>query len=164
MIVLLLHALHSDGAERVRGERRLATRLLRGAAVVLTIGGIALAILMSTGGDEKAPRNVAERPNPVPLSDGVMAEAAAAYRANCLACHGETGKGDGPSAAMQSHPPRDLTQGILLEKMMDGEIYWVISKGKKPVMPAFESKLTDEARWGLVHLMRTFPRPEPRLP
>ncbi len=34
-----------------------------------------------------------------------------AYTTNCLSCHGETGKGDGPVGAVLQPPPRDLSAG-----------------------------------------------------
>lgn len=33
----------------------------------------------------------------------------ALYQDHCLACHGATGRGDGPAAAALDHPPADLT-------------------------------------------------------
>jgi hypothetical protein len=37
----------------------------------------------------------------------------------------------------------------------DGELFYKISEGKKP-MPVFKSKLTEDQRWGLVLLIRSF--------
>ena len=37
----------------------------------------------------------------------------------------------------------------------DGELFYKISKGRNP-MPSFESKLTEQERWGMVLYIRTF--------
>lgn len=52
------------------------------------------------------------------------------YEISCMKCHGQTGKGDGPTAAKLSKPPADLTRiaaangGVFPEKrvrdMIDG--------------------------------------------
>ena len=34
----------------------------------------------------------------------------ATYMTNCLSCHGDTGKGDGPVGAVLQPPPRDLSK------------------------------------------------------
>jgi mono/diheme cytochrome c family protein len=43
--------------------------------------------------------------------------------------------------------------------MTDGEIFWKMTEGRKP-MPSFKKQLTDEQRWQLVNFLRTFaPKP-----
>ena len=37
----------------------------------------------------------------------------------------------------------------------DGELFYQISEGRKP-MPAFKKRLTEEQRWQLVLLVRSF--------
>ena len=46
--------------------------------------------------------------------------------------------------------------------MPDGEIYWKITEGRKP-MPSFKNQLSDEQRWQLVNFLRTLV-PKPAVP
>jgi mono/diheme cytochrome c family protein len=59
-----------------------------------------------------------------------------AYTANCVSCHGETGKGDGPVGQVLKPPPRDFaTADFQLDADEDGkagtdaDLKAVISKG-----------------------------------
>jgi mono/diheme cytochrome c family protein len=62
------------------------------------------------------------------------------YKANCVACHGETGKGDGPGAGVLKPPPRDHTDGAYMSTLSDQEIGDIIKMGGamkgKPGMPS----------------------------
>lgn len=51
------------------------------------------------------------------------------YKANCVACHGETGKGDGPGAGVLKPPPRDHTDHAYMSKLSDQEIGDIIRMG-----------------------------------
>ena len=58
------------------------------------------------------------------------------YTVNCVPCHGETGKGDGPVGAVLQPPPRDLSSGDFVfdtdgdgQKGTDADLKAVISKG-----------------------------------
>ena len=42
---------------------------------------------------------------------GDVAAGKASYTINCFACHGETGKGDGPVGVALQPPPRDFSMG-----------------------------------------------------
>lgn len=62
------------------------------------------------------------------------------YKANCVACHGESGKGDGPGAGVLKPPPRDHTDGTYMSTLSDQEIGDIIRMGGamkgKPGMPS----------------------------
>lgn len=102
----------------------------------------------------KAPARAAKKKNPVASDDKSIAAGKAAYVGNCLACHGKTGKGDGPSAPGLEKHPGDLTGGKVQDQT-DGELFWKITTGRKP-MPAYEKTLSDEQRWQVVDYLRTF--------
>ena len=102
-----------------------------------------------------APPDIKQKKNPVTPSDAVLKESKALYAEKCSNCHGDTGKGDGSDAMMYDPGPADLTDAKRMAKLTDGEIYYKITVGKKP-MPSFEKRLSEEQRWGLVLLVRSF--------
>ena len=92
--------------------------------------------------------------NPLPADDDAIANGATLYQRNCLMCHGETGKGDGPAAARIKPSPPDITTSEAQDRMTDGEMFYKITVGKRP-MREFESKLSEDERWKVVHFLRT---------
>ena len=54
---------------------------------------------------------------------------------------------------MYDPSPSDLTDTAKINARTDGEIYFQITEGRKP-MPAFKKKLTEEQRWQLVLYVR----------
>jgi mono/diheme cytochrome c family protein len=114
----------------------------------------------SSAQSERIPADLLTRTNPAASSDAVLASARKVYGENCLQCHGASGKGDGPMSGMYKDRPADLTNQKALAASTDGEIYWLITKGEKP-MPSFEGKLSEEERWALVHLMRVMSNTKP---
>ena len=110
--------------------------------------------------DWLVPEAAKKMKNPVPRTDAALAAAKAIYNEQCANCHGETGKGDGPDAMMYTPEPADLTDAHMMGEMSDGEIFYKITEGRKP-MPSFKQKLTDEQRWQLVHFVRSLaPKPQ----
>ena len=88
---------------------------------------------------------------PLPAHPPSLARGAVVFRERCAACHGETGRGDGPKAkALKGPPPADLTD----PKVMGGtsllEIFRKIAIGVPgTAMPEFAEDLTEEDRWAV---------------
>ncbi len=70
----------------------------------------------------------------------------------CTACHGETGKGDGPGAAALNPKPANWTSAAV-QSESDGCIFWKISTGRG-AMPPWAS-LSETERWQIIHYLRT---------
>ena len=90
-----------------------------------------------------------------PLKNNVSsgAEGKKVYTQYCVICHGNKGKGDGPSVAgLQKHPADHTTAEF--QKQSDGAIYWKIANGSNP-MPAFKASLKQNQIWQLVNYIRT---------
>ena len=90
-----------------------------------------------------------------------------AYTANCVSCHGETGKGDGPVGQVLQPPPRDFAAGdFQLDGDADGtpgsdaDLKAVIAKGAgafggNQMMAAWGGILSDEDIDNVVAYIRT---------
>jgi mono/diheme cytochrome c family protein len=82
---------------------------------------------------------------------------------HCVTCHGEQGRGDGPSARLHArrsgYAPRDLSRPEVQAGLTDGEMFWKIGAGWRPggriVMPGVGSELSEEDRWRLVVYVRS---------
>ena len=130
----------------------LAAAPVAGLLVVLTISGVVAA---HHDDDWKIPEEAKQKKNPVPANDSMLAAAKSTYTDKCKSCHGEKGDGKGSDADMYSPSPSDFTDADMMTDMTDGEIFWKISEGRRP-MPSFKNRLTEEQRWQLVNYLRTF--------
>jgi len=101
------------------------------------------------------PEEVKRMKNPLASSETTLKTARGIYMDECAQCHGERGKGDGPEAAMHSPAPSNLTDARHMNTVTDGELFYQISEGRKP-MPSFKRRLPEDQRWGLVLFVRTF--------
>jgi mono/diheme cytochrome c family protein len=102
----------------------------------------------------KAPAYAAAKKNPVPADEKSIAAGKRTYAANCAACHGNGGKGDGPAAPSLERPPGDLTSAKA-QAQSDGALFWKITTGRKPMTPA-PKEVTEVQRWQVVNYVRTF--------
>src|SRR5439155_20711566 len=92
--------------------------------------------------------------NTVPTTESTLKADRGMYVEECAQCHGEGGKGDGPKARLHFPAPADLTDAHRMNSVTDGEIFYQISEGRKP-MPSFKTRLTEDQRWGLLLLVRS---------
>jgi mono/diheme cytochrome c family protein len=93
--------------------------------------------------------------NPLQPSNSNLKAARDLYREECAQCHGEHGKGDGPESKMHSPAPADLTDAGRMNGVTDGEIFYQIAAGRRP-MPSFKNRTTEHQRWQLTLLVRSF--------
>ena len=76
------------------------------------------------------------------------------YARHCAACHGERGKGDGPTARLTGITPANLP-AVVREKSK-AELLGTIARGRQ-AMPAFGRILTDAEREAVYEYIRTLP-------
>ncbi len=126
--------------------------ILLGVLLALIVVSIGLAIFQNRPWTIPAAEKA--RLNPLRESEANYASAKEIYKENCANCHGASGKGDGSEAMMYDPAPSDLTDAPHMSKLSDGEIFYQITQGRKP-MPSFRKKLTEEQRWQLVLLVRS---------
>lgn len=120
----------------------------------------AVAIAAAGCGGWNVPPDAKNLKNPVPMNSTTIAAARELYANNCQKCHGVSGDGKLPQGAtyFYSTKPTNFTNAQLVDSMSDGEIFWKVSNGRKP-MPAFKKRLSDAQRWELVNLIRVFAHP-----
>ena len=104
------------------------------------------------------PESARQRINPLQSTESHLLSARRVYDEDCAQCHGSTGKGDGPEAKLHDPLPADLTDPKTTSSFTDGEIFYQISEGRRP-MPSFKRRLTENQRWQLVLLVRSFLQP-----
>ena len=128
------------------------------------LGFVAVVLLLSGGGDPPsadaqgsppwvAPESEKAKKNPV-ASNAQSIAAGKKLTADkaCTACHGESGKGDGPGAAALNPKPADWTAVPASES--DGCLFWKVSTGRG-AMPPWKDSLSEPERWQLVNYIRS---------
>lgn len=106
------------------------------------------------------PIQVGEEP---PVTAQTIAEGKQLYaKMQCAKCHGEAGKGDGPSAAQLVDSwgfpikVRDFTTGQYIGGPDDKDLYLRFTTGMSGTpMPSYQDSMNDEERWKLVHYVQS---------
>jgi cytochrome c5/ribosomal protein L24E len=115
-------------------------------------------------GDSKVPAGDAARVNPVKSSPEGLAEARKVYGYDCDMCHGAKGDGKGDVVESMKLTMRDWRDPATLANMSDGEIFYIITKGKGKMM-AEGDRVPEKLRWNLVNLVRAMAaKSEPKSP
>jgi len=107
---------------------------------------------------EGIPASYQELRNPLPADPRVITEGRRLFLANCSACHGDQGGGDGPAAAGMLPPPANLRWTVRRPMAGDGYLMWAIGEGGAQIgsaMPAFKDSLSEADRWRIIRFLRT---------
>ena len=86
------------------------------------------------------------------------------YGTHCAGCHGETGRGDGPSAAAFATKPFNLSDGRLINTLPDEFLIEVVrdggpAHGLAPTMPPFNRTLSETQIRQVIAYVRTLAQP-----
>jgi high-affinity iron transporter len=94
---------------------------------------------------------------PLPSRPPSLARGAAVYREQCAACHGETGRGDGPKAkSVEGPPPSNLADPAVMGGTSLLEIFRKVAIGVPgTAMPEFAENLSDDDRWAVAAYVAT---------
>lgn len=114
----------------------LAAALASGAVLLAACGGKEESASTAPGAGEAAASGAAAKAP----SAAAVAEANSTFSTVCTACHGASGKGDGPGSAALSPKPRDYTDKAWQASVDDDYLRQIImyggaAVGKSPTMP-----------------------------
>jgi len=135
-------------------------QLTLGSALVLFVA----AVLMPGGGNAaqepapgewKVPPEAAKQVNPVKPTAASQARAKKLYGFDCAMCHGTKGDGKGDLAGDMKLSLKDWRDPASLKDMTDGELNYIISKGKDK-MPAGADQMKPDEIWNMVSYVRSF--------
>jgi mono/diheme cytochrome c family protein len=117
--------------------------MIRKALLLLAASvAVSMPLACSTAGSEKAggSPDAGAKPAAAAVTPAAIEKGKGIYKTNCAACHGETGKGDGPAAGVMKPPPRDHTDRAYMSTLTDEDLGKIIQMGGamkgKPLMPS----------------------------
>ena len=138
--------------------RRRPGRIL----AISRVAVVALAVALGLAAGSRAlvqaanqpPAAESARPNPVNADERSLTIGESYYLANCAACHGIDGHGDGPTAQRLGWTLMPLNEE--LPQLSDGALNYRIAVGTVGTgMPGFAGTLAERDRWDLVNYLRS---------
>jgi len=155
---------------------RLVSTALVGCLLAISCGGEeSQPAATAPGAAPSAPAATAPAPvpaQPVPAMTAIPAPAAkpdaatgaTLYAANCVACHGPRGDGDGPAAVALVPKPAKHHDGAYMNALTNEHLFRVVkeggpSVGKSPLMAPWGGMLSDAQIWNVVAFVRTLAEP-----
>ncbi len=74
----------------------------------------------------------------------------------CKTCHGITGNGKGDPGFESTPSARNFTCSKIMNKLPDGQLFWIIRNGSPNTSMFGYSDLEDSQIWQLIHYIRNF--------
>jgi mono/diheme cytochrome c family protein len=96
-----------------------------------------------------------DKKNPVKPSSEGLAAARKVYGYDCAMCHGPKGDGKGDLVESMKLTMHDWNDPASLAGKSDGEIFFIITKGKGKMMGEGD-RLPETMRWNIVNLVRSY--------
>src|SRR5262249_38339183 len=96
--------------------------------------------------------------SPIKSTPAVVAKGKTVFAANCVRCHGVLGNGDGKDSP-KDEPAADLTDEFRFDMNPEGVVFYKITGGHPPEMPAFGEKLSATDRWTIVQYVLSLRKP-----
>lgn len=101
----------------------------------------------------KAPEDSKKIKNPIASSTASIEKGKKIFSQYCVTCHGNEGRGNGPSARNLKVKPASFIDSSFT-KQTDGEIFWKINEGRKE-MASYKYSITNENKWHIINYLRT---------
>lgn len=123
--------------------------LLIGALALLSGLFLADASAAPAGQEPSPPFDLAQVPAPQTPANARSGQPL--YAENCAPCHGEIGRGDGPTAASLPSPPTAFADGDALWQLSPAELFHTTKFGRiEKLMPPWGNRLDDSQIWNAV--------------
>jgi mono/diheme cytochrome c family protein len=109
----------------------------------------------------KAPNKIYKQINPLEptpenISSGKILYQKTAKPLACFQCHGTNGGGNGPMAKGMRPEPRNFSCKAMMEKIPDGQLFWIIKNGSKGTGMLGFKALDDDQVWQVLSYLRQF--------
>ena len=109
-----------------------------------------------------AATSAARAANPPKRSPVLLEMGKRTYAIYCVACHGETGAGDGSAAAKLDPRPRNFSTDRFKQGSSVRQIFETLGKGVPGTAMVKFTNLSDEERWALAWYVRELKDGRPR--
>ncbi|PIQ96020.1 MAG: cytochrome C [Nitrospinae bacterium CG11_big_fil_rev_8_21_14_0_20_56_8] len=109
----------------------------------------------------QAPKNFLAHKNPLKPTKKNLEEGRKLYyqerkELGCVQCHGEKGDGQGKMAPGLVPPPQNFSCAPAMNKIKDGQMFWIIQNGSAGTGMYTYAYLKDKEIWQLILYIRQF--------
>ena len=138
------------------------TWMRKATAFLACVGALLLAIVVSAQyAGWTVPPTAKDEKSPLKPSPALAKQGRTVFTANCQKCHGPNAKGDGPDSDPRS-PAADLTDEFRYELNPEGVLFYKVTGGHPPAMPAFGTLLSKDQIWQVVEYLKSIRKPQDR--